>query len=94
MDQKIKTFVLGMLVAGVLMTPASGLAKDYWHWSKDDNRWDRRADRRSDQRDLEEAKRQLQHDLSHHASHKKIDEDNARIKDIELDIRADRRAHR
>jgi hypothetical protein len=94
MHQKIKTFVLGTLVAGVLMTPALGLAKDYWHWSKDDNRWDRRADRRSDQRDLEEAKRQLQNDLSHHASRKKIAEDNARIKDIELDIRADRRAHR
>lgn len=92
MDQKIKTFVLGTLVAGVLMTPASGLAKDYWHWSN--NRWDRRADLRSDQRDLDEAKRQLQHDLSHHASRKKIAEDNARIKDIELDIRADRRAHR
>jgi hypothetical protein len=66
------------------MPPASGLARDYWHWSKDHNRWDLRADIRSDRRDLEEARRQLEYDNSHHARREKLAEDNARIKDIEL----------
>jgi hypothetical protein len=33
-------------------------ARDYWHWSRHDNRWNRRADLRGDYQDLEEAKRQ------------------------------------
>ena len=66
-------------------------AEDYWHWSKEHNRWDRRADLRSDRHDLEEAKRQLDHDRSHHASRHKLAEDETRIKDIEHDIYADRR---
>ena len=37
MSRKIKTAVLGMFVAGALMTPALGLA-DNWHWSTDHNR--------------------------------------------------------
>jgi hypothetical protein len=94
MDRKIKTVVLGSFLAGVLMTPASGLARDYWHWSKDNSRWDRRADLRSDQRDLEEARRQLEFDRRHHASRRKLAEDEARIRDIERDIRVDRQAHR
>jgi hypothetical protein len=49
------------------------------------------TDLRSDRHDLEEAKRELDHDRSHHASHHKLTEDEARIKDIEHDIYADRR---
>jgi hypothetical protein len=94
MDRKIKTVLLGSLLAGVLMTPASGLARDYWHWSKDSSRWDRPADLRSDHRDLEEARRQLEFDRRHHASRRKLAEDEARIRDIERDIRVDRQAHR
>jgi hypothetical protein len=93
MDRKLKTLVMGAILTSALTVPASGWARDYWHWSKEHNRWDRRADLRSDYRDLEEAKRQLQYDHSHHASRKKLAEDDARIKDIERDIRADR-AHR
>ena len=91
MERKVMTLVVGALLAGVLAVPAAGWARDYWHWSKEHNRWDRRADLRSDYRDLEQAKQQLQYDHSHHASRKKLAEDDARIKDIERDIRADRR---
>ena len=94
MNRKIKTVVLGTFLAGMLMSPASGLAREYWHWSKDSSRWDRRVDLRSDYRDLEEAKRQLEYDRRHRASRRKIAEDEARIRDIERDIRVDRRAQR
>ena len=46
MTHNLKTFVMNTLIVGALMTPASALAKDYWHWH--DNRWDHRADLRSD----------------------------------------------
>lgn len=94
MNRKIKTFVLGTLLAGTLIAPATVLAKDYWHWSKDANRWDHRADQRSDARDLEEARRQLQYDRGHHAHRNTIAEHEARIRDIERDIHVDRRAQR
>jgi len=94
MNRKLKTLVLGVFLTGVLTVPASGWASDYWHWSQENNRWDRRADLRSDSRDLEQAKRELQYDRSHHASRKKLAEDDARIKDIDRDIRVDRHAQR
>jgi hypothetical protein len=94
MDRKFKTFFLGTFLAAVLLAPASGWAKDYWHWSKDANRWDHRADRRSDAHDLEEARRQLNYDRSHHAHGDKISEHEARIRDIERDLHFDRRAQR
>jgi hypothetical protein len=94
MDRKFKTFVLGTFLAGVLITPATAFATDYWHWSRDHNRWDRRADLRSDYRDLEEAKRQLEYHRRHHASRKQLALDEARIRDIERDIRIDRNARR
>jgi len=94
MKKNIKTIVLGSFLAGVLITPATGFARDYWHWSRENNRWDRRAELRSDFRDLEEARRQLEYDRRHHASGRKIAEDEARIRDIERDIRVDRRAMR
>ena len=92
MRNKLKAFILGTFVTGgLLATTGQAFANDYWHWSKEHNRWDRRADLRSDRHDLEEAKRQLDHDRSHHASRHKLTEDEARIKDIEHDIYADRR---
>jgi len=94
MNRKFKTFILGTFLAGVLITPASAWARDYWHWSRDNNRWDRRADLRSDYRDLEEARRQLEYDRRHHAIRKKLAQDEERIRDIERDIRAYRSARR
>jgi hypothetical protein len=93
MRNKIKLFVLSSILTISLLAPASSvLARDYWHWSN--NRWNQRADLRSDYHDLEQAKRQLDYDRRHHASRKKITEDEARVRDIERDIQADRRAHR
>ena len=93
MTNKIKLFALSTFVIVSLLAPASSLlARDYWHWSN--NRWNRRADLRSDHQDLEQARRQLDYDRRHHASRKKIAEDEARVRDIERDIQADRRAHR
>jgi len=83
-----------LLTVSLLGAASPVLARDYWHWSKDHNRWDRRADLRSDYHDLEQAKRQLDYDRRHHASRKKIAEDEARVRDIERDIQGDRRARR
>jgi hypothetical protein len=88
MNYNLKTFVINTLIVGTLMTPASALANDYWHWH--DNRWDHRADLRSDINDLQESKRQLEYDRNHHATRRKISEDEARVRDIERDIHADR----
>lgn len=53
---------------------------------------DRRAELRSDYRDLMRAREQLEYDRRHHARRRKIAEDEARIRDIEREINADRRA--
>ena len=91
MKNRLKTFLLGGLMTGALLaTTGQVFANDYWYWSKEHNRWDHRADLRSDYHDLEEAKRQLAHDRSHHASLQKLAEDEARIRDIDHDIHADR----
>lgn len=84
----------GFLLLSLLGPASSVLARDYWHWSREHNRWDRRADLRSDYRDLEQARRQLEYDRRHHTSRRKIAQDEARIRDIERDIQADRRARR
>jgi hypothetical protein len=92
MNKKIRTIIFTSLVAGSLLGAAGPvLAGDYWHWSDHDRRWGRRADVRSDRRDLAEARRQLEYDRRHHASRRKIAEDEARIRDIERDIRIVRR---
>ena len=93
MKRRIKTVVLGSFIAGALMTPALGLAAN-WHWSTDHNRWDHRAELRSDYRDLARARQQLEQDRRHHASRRKLAEDEARIRDIEREVTADRRARR
>jgi hypothetical protein len=92
MSRKTKTLALVIFLAGALMNSPSAFGKEYWHWHN--NRWDHRANVRSDYRDLEQAKRQLESDRRHHASRRKLAEDEARIRDIERDIHADRSARR
>jgi hypothetical protein len=90
MNLKIRQFAFTGLLAGTLLIPAvPAMARDYWHWSN--NRWERRADIRSERADLREARRQLQYDLDHHASRRRIAQDQARIRDLEYDLRVDRR---
>ena len=92
MKNTLKSLVFGGLLAGALLASTTPVfARDYWHWSREHNRWDRRADLRSDYHDLEEAKRQLERDSSHHASRQIVRSDEARIRDIDHDINADRR---
>ena len=95
MSKNIKTWFTGIVVAGSLFAAAGpGMARDYWHWSEHERRWDRRADLRSDYRDLAQARRQLEYDRAHHAGRHRIATDIARIQEIENDIRADRYALR
>ena len=92
MKTKLRKMIFGSLIAGSLLASAGPLmAHDYWHWSERDRRWYRRAELRSDYRDLAAARRQLEYDRRHHASRRRIAEDEARIREIERDIRADRR---
>ena len=81
----------GLLTGALLTTTGPAFAHDYWHWSREDNRWDHRADLRSDYHDLASAKSELEHDRSHHASRETLRYDEARIRDIEHDIHADQR---
>jgi hypothetical protein len=90
---KAGTLVLA-LGAVALLQAAPVFAKDYWHWADKDRRWEHRADLRSDRKDLEQARGQLRYDRSHHASRRTITRDEARIRDIERDIREDEHARR
>lgn len=88
---RMKTIVIGGLVAGSLMISAGqAMARDYWHWSNEEHEWSRRADLRSDYRDLREARRQLEYDRSRGANWRRLAEDRRRIRQIEADIGADR----
>jgi hypothetical protein len=92
MNRKIGVLVFGSLIFGSLTTSAGPvMARDFWHWSEREHRWDRRADLRTDEKDLAEAKRQLEYDRNHHASRRKVAEDEARIRDIERDIHTELR---
>jgi hypothetical protein len=92
MNAKLKAIVFGSFLAGsLMMSVGPAMAQDYWRWSERDHRWTRRAALRSDYRDLERARWQLEYDLRHGASRRRIAEDRARIREIERDIRADRR---
>jgi hypothetical protein len=94
MYAKVRNFLFGGLVAGSLLASAvpAMAARDYWHWNN--NKWERRADMRTDQQDLARARRQLSWDRSHGASRRTIAQDEARINDIERDLREDRRLSR
>jgi len=92
---KTKSLMSTTVLAGILVLPAApAMARDYWHWFEKDHRWEHRADLRSDEKDLAQARRQLDYDRAHHASRRTIAQDEARIKDIERDIRADLHARR
>src|ERR1044072_1626967 len=61
MKKTLRTLIVGGLVAGSLAGSAGSVfARDYWHWSERERRWDYRADVRSDQRDLAREPRQLE----------------------------------
>jgi hypothetical protein len=95
MSIKVKSLMSSTVLAGTLiLSAAPAMARDYWHWQDRDHRWERRAELRSDQRDLAQARRQLDYDRAHHASRRTIAQDEARIRDIERDIRGDLRAQR
>jgi len=95
MSIKIKSLMSSTVLAGSLVfSVAPVMARDYWHWQEKDRRWEHRADLRSDQRDLTQARRQLDYDRSHRASRHTIAEDEARIRDIQRDIRVDLHAQR
>ena len=95
MSIKIKSLMSSTVLAGSLILSAvPAMARDYWHWQEKEHRWERRADLRSDKRDLTEARRQLDYDRAHRASRHAIAEDEARIGDIQRDIRADLHAQR
>ena len=91
---KIKNIVFsGLLATSLMVSAVPAMARDYWHWHHD--RWERRADLRTEQDDLNRARRQLNYDRAHHASRRVIAQDEARIRDIERDLREDHRmAHR
>lgn len=95
MFTKIKTLMSSTVLAGsIVLSVAPVMARDYWHWYDKDNRWEHRANVRSDQRDLAQARRQLEYDRTHHASRRTLAQDEARIRDIERDIRVDLHARR
>ena len=90
MRSKTKTIVLASLLAGSLVTPA--MARDFWHWRDSDHRWERRTER-SEESDRAEARRQLEYDREHHAIRSKISEGEARLRDIERDLKNEIREH-
>ena len=86
-EDQSQTLLLGGLLAGSLVVsavPAS--ADDFWHWRERDHRWERRAER-SEQRDLDQARQQLEYDRSHRANRRRIAQDEARIRDLERDVK-------
>ena len=95
MSTKIRSLLSSSILAGsIVISAAPVMARDYWHWRENDHRWERRAELRSDRRDLAEARRQLDYDRAHHASRRRIAQDEARIREIERDIREDLRLSR
>ena len=94
MNRKLKIFVAGLFLSGVLTAPALSFARDHQQWSREDNRWDHRTERRSSRREVAQARQQLDYDLSHHASRKKLAQDDARIRELDRDARSNRWARR
>ncbi len=91
---KGKIPIVSFIAVSLLLQVAPALARDYWHWAENEHRWEHRADLRSDRKDLDQARQQLRYDHQHHASRRTIGRDEARIRDIERDIREDQRARR
>ena len=90
MNRKINGLIFGSLIFGSLVVSTNS-AMAQWRWSDNEERWERRADLRREYRELEDARRQLEYDLRRGASRWRIAEDEARIREIEAAIRADRR---
>lgn len=92
MKRKISGFIFGSLILGALMVSTNpAMARHEWRWADNEERWERRADLRREYRELEDARRQLEYDLRRGASRRRIAEDEARIRQIENAIRAERR---
>ncbi len=99
MNKKLKTTVLGALVAGSLVLSAGpSLAWEGWH-GRHEEHWQRgvrqqmRNDRRDIRRDYAElgrARRQREYLRRHHASRGRIAQQNQHIWDLWNDIRGDR----
>jgi hypothetical protein len=92
MKRKISGLIFGSLILGSLMVSTNpAMARHEWRWADNEQRWERRADLRREYRELEDARRQLEYDLRRGASRRRIAEDEARIRQIENAIRAERR---
>lgn len=92
MNRKISPLIFGSLIVRSLISSSPALARHEWRWSTyQEDRWENRADLRRGYRELEDARRQLQYDLRHGASSRRIARDEARIREIEDNIRAERR---
>ncbi len=82
MNRKLKTIVLGGLVAGSLVisaVPAMARNRDFY----ERYRWDNRS--QSVDEALQQARRQAIYDASHHASRRRLAADEARIRELERD---------
>jgi hypothetical protein len=90
MNRKISCLIFGSLILSSLVVSTNS-AMAQRRWSDNEERWERRADLRREYRELEDARRQLEYDLRHGASRWRIADDEARIREIEDAIRADRR---
>ena len=65
MKNTLKSLILGGLVAGGLLASTTlAFARDYWHWSREHNRWDRRADLRSDEARIRDIDHEINADRS------------------------------
>ena len=99
MNSKLKTIVLGTLVAGSLVAPAGPLlAREDWHGRHDDRAWtsirrdigNDRRDLRQDYAELARARRQRAFDRWHHVGRRRLAWDHQHIQDLLNDIRNDR----
>ena len=91
MRNKSKTLVLAGLLAGSLvMSAVPVVAQDYWQRHVADYQsyqWERRKVPPYEQRDLDQARDQLEYDRAHRASRRRIAQDEARIQEIQMNIR-------
>lgn len=92
MNKPLKTLVVGLFLAGTLA--ASGclpVIRDYDDWSDNDNNSYWRQELREDTIALARARAKLEYDLRHGASERTLAADRARIRQLEDEIREDRR---
>jgi len=81
MSGKLKSMVLGGLVAGSLVVSAvAAIARDTDSYER--HAWEHREGSRSEYSELEQARQKALYDASHHASRKKIAQDDAVVDEI------------